>query len=222
MKYKLSLLVFMMFLFSFSSSQEISNVDFSINNKKIYTSFTVQGIEKSPTFSYDFCIKVLRKNNPEIIIPVSISGDIKGITTNGNKLIIWDVLSDIEFLEGEFKVEVYICNKNLIPIQQTYTPSKFKPAKKSKNFLAPILLVGLGAGSKFYSSSSYKSYLAATTQNDMDRYYNTANTFNKVFVVTAGTGILWGLVKLMSKGKPSYTKLNFSGSSLVYTINQKK
>jgi hypothetical protein len=39
---------------------------------------------------------------------------------------------------------------------------------------------------------------------------------------TAGTGIIWGLVKLMSKGKPSYTKLNFTGSSLVYTINQKK
>lgn len=209
--------------FLFSKSQTISDVDFSINNKQIYISYVLSGIPKYPIYSYDFCIKVSRKNNPEIITPITISGDTKEVKTNGNKLIIWDVFSDVEYLEGDFKIEVYVCNKNSITIEKPYTPIKIKqPKGNHKSFLGPILLVSLGAGSKFYSESNYKSYLSATTQSEMDSYYKKANTFNKAFVVSAGTGIVWGLIKMISNKKPSYSKLKFNGSSIAYTINTRR
>jgi len=82
MKYKLNLLGLTFIICLFSKSQELSNTDFSVNYKKVIVSFSISGIQNSSIYSYDVCLKVLRKNNPETITPINMYGDTKGITTN--------------------------------------------------------------------------------------------------------------------------------------------
>ena len=204
------------------NAQNIASVDYSINNKEFYVSFIVSDLEPMPKYSYDFCIKVIRKDNPEIITPKAITGDVFNISQNGKKLIIWDVLKDVEYLEGEYKVEVYVCNKK--PISAPFTfEQKNKVSKKSSNpgYIYPLVLIGLGGVAKLVSESNYSKYLSATSQVQMDKYYNSANLFNKTFVVSAGVGLLWTTIKLMTNKKPNLVtsnKLQFNQSGIVYTL----
>jgi hypothetical protein len=49
-----------------------------------------------------------------------------------------------------------------------------------------LLSSGLTIGSKLYSDIQYKNYLAATSQTDIDKYYNNANISNKIALLSGG------------------------------------
>jgi hypothetical protein len=203
-------------------SQSISSVDFSVINKQFYVSFEFSGLESTPSYSYDFCIKIIRRDNPEIITPKAISGDVSNITKNGKKLIIWDVFKDMDFLEGEFKVEVYICNKSPLAAPFSFEQkSKVTNRPSNTGYAFPLILIGVGGAAKLVSNGNYSKYLLANSQIQMDKYYNSANLFNKTFVLTAGVGLLWTTIKLITNKKQNQVtsnKLKFNGSAIVYTL----
>jgi len=62
---------------------------------------------------------------------------------------------------------------------------------------------GLAIGSKLYSDAQYKSYLGATSQADIDNYYNNANISYKIALISGGisaTIYLYDIIWVISKG----------------------
>jgi hypothetical protein len=70
-------------------------------------------------------------------------------------------------------------------------------------FTCFLLSSGLAIGSKLYSDSQYKSYLGATSQADIDRYFNNANISNKIALISGGISAsiyLYDIIWVISKG----------------------
>lgn len=221
---KIYLFILISILFRFNGfTQSISGVDFSINNQKMYVTFKLDGVEESTKFSYDFCIKIIKRDNPDIITAKSISGDVINTTTNGEKLIIWDVFKDIEFLEGDFKVEVYICNKNPIALPPNNLFEKYSNTQKRKSgLILPLSAAAIGGGALAFSQMQYTKYMNATIQSEMDKYFTSANLMQKVGLLNVGIGVIWTTIKLVSKKgklKNYNTRLDINPSGLTYKFN---
>jgi hypothetical protein len=61
----------------------------------------------------------------------------------------------------------------------------------------------LAIGSKLYSDAQYKSYLGATSQTDIDKYYINANISHKIALISGGisaTIYLYDIIWVISKG----------------------
>lgn len=70
-------------------------------------------------------------------------------------------------------------------------------------FTCFLLSSGLAIGSKLYSDAQYKSYLGATSQADIDKYYNNANISHKIALISGGisaTIYLYDIIWVISKG----------------------
>ncbi len=70
-------------------------------------------------------------------------------------------------------------------------------------FTCFLLSSGLAIGSKLYSDAQYKSYLGATSQADIDKYYNNANISHKIALISAGISAsiyLYDIKWVISKG----------------------
>ena len=66
-----------------------------------------------------------------------------------------------------------------------------------------LLSSGLAIGSKLYSDKQYKSYLAASSQADIDKYYNNANISHKIALLSGGISAsiyLYDIIWVISKG----------------------
>lgn len=71
------------------------------------------------------------------------------------------------------------------------------------HFTCFLLSSGLAIGSKLYSDAQYKSYLGATSQADIDKYYNNANISHKIALISGGisaTIYLYDIIWVISKG----------------------
>lgn len=71
--------------------------------------------------------------------------------------------------------------------------SKVTDGKKGKGRLTLFLLSSaLSVGSKIYSDSEYKKYRGTTNQIEAEKFYETANIANKVFLLSIGiTGVIY-------------------------------
>lgn len=72
-----------------------------------------------------------------------------------------------------------------------------------KNFTYFLLSTGIAIGSKSYSNAQYKSYLGATSQADIDKYYNNANISHKIALISGGISAsiyLYDIIWVLSKG----------------------
>jgi|GEM_PF-2322748 len=70
-------------------------------------------------------------------------------------------------------------------------------------FTCFLLSSGLAIGSKLYSDAQYKSYLGATSQADIDKYYNNANISHKIALISVGISAsiyLYDIIWVISKG----------------------
>ena len=62
---------------------------------------------------------------------------------------------------------------------------------------------GLAIGSKLYSDVQYKNYLGATSQVDIDKYYNNANVSHKIALISGSISAsiyLYDIIWVISKG----------------------
>lgn len=70
-------------------------------------------------------------------------------------------------------------------------------------FTCFLLSSGLAIGSKLYSDAQYKSYLNATSQSDIDKYYTNANISHKIALISGGISAsiyLYDIIWVISKG----------------------
>ena len=70
-------------------------------------------------------------------------------------------------------------------------------------FTCFLLSSGLAIGSKLYSDAQYKSYLNATSQIDIDKYYTNANITHKIALISGGISAsiyLYDIIWVISKG----------------------
>ncbi|MFT5077257.1 MAG: hypothetical protein ACJAX7_002388 [Saprospiraceae bacterium] len=70
-------------------------------------------------------------------------------------------------------------------------------------FTCFLISSGLTIGSKLYSDSQYKSYLNATSQTDIDKYYTNANISNKIALISgviSASIYLHDIIWVISKG----------------------
>lgn len=82
-----------------------------------------------------------------------------------------------------------------------------------------LISSGITIGSKIYSNQQYKSYLSASNQTSIDKYYNNANVSNKIALVSGGLttaiylhDIIWVFSKgLQNSKKSQYLKKQLSG-----------
>lgn len=103
---KALLLTLLFFLFSFySGSQSIKNVDFNYVNENIVIFYDLIDCENRNT--YDIEIQFINDLG-KIIRPRILSGDFNKVSCGKNKMITWDLFSEREHLEGNFKVALSI------------------------------------------------------------------------------------------------------------------
>jgi hypothetical protein len=70
-------------------------------------------------------------------------------------------------------------------------------------FTCFLLSSGLAIGSKLYSDAQHKSYLNATSQTDIDKYYTNANVSHKIALISGGISAsiyLHDIIWVISKG----------------------
>ena len=86
--------------------------------------------------------------------------------------------------------------------------------------------IATGIGFKLYSNSEYNKYHEATSQIEMDRYYSSANSSNKLFYVFTATGIgiwIYDIVWVAKKGFENKKEQDFYKNKLnvYYNPNSK-
>jgi len=89
-----------------SYSQKITNVDFEVIGNTVKIGYDISGCSEDKTFD----IKLSLGRDGELMeISRGLSGDVKDVTCGSSKVILWDVLSDRNDLQGQvyFAVEIH-------------------------------------------------------------------------------------------------------------------
>jgi uncharacterized protein (TIGR02145 family) len=117
MKYFISCF-FLLFLSVVSvNAQTLSNIDFFAEAKKVIITYDLSDCQ--PGEYYDVTLNFVEQSTLKVIVPKTISGDIKKITC-GSKRIVWDIGADVSTLSGKFYPELEVKkadNSNLTDIQ---------------------------------------------------------------------------------------------------------
>lgn len=90
---------------SISLAQEITNVDFTVNESKVEITYDITAC--SGNEDYDVRL-FLGQDGALLEIKQGLSGDLEHVTCGSSNMIVWDVLSDREELKGPifFAVEI--------------------------------------------------------------------------------------------------------------------
>ncbi len=122
----IKLLIFLLFSFSFHCySQQIENVDFTVSNNIINITYDLVNCPAKKI--YDISIKFTDENR-NVIYPMSITGDLKKVSSGKNKKIEWNVLNDKSELKGNVQA--------IVEISETY-PSKVEEQPKYPDSFSP-------------------------------------------------------------------------------------
>lgn len=199
---------------------KIENVDFYMEDNQLIVTYDISNA--APEERFQIGIKFITDKN-NIIIPETVNGDI-GYNIQGGKYkrVAWDVLKDRDNLNENLKAIVSINSISntkfqnlgggpgnmffsvLIPGWGDYL------VRKDQNKRKPFVLIpmftytalawgGIAAG---LSSVNYDNYHNATTQEDMDNYYELANDYHRragkafqtAFFVW-GADVVWVFIK---------------------------
>ncbi len=186
-------MIFLLPLFSFS--QQISNIHFEQAKQKILIYYDLLGNNDH------YNIEVFCKNTDERSWGRSlkhVTGDVGTKQKPGENMIIWDVLKERDELKGniEFRIEatpsVKTYKSTFLPVFIPGARLNQYPGGKNRGIFKAVAFYGLVGSSvlfKLASNRQYDLYHQATTQEDMDRYYEKANNYYQVFQVTLYSGI---------------------------------
>ena len=200
---RVSLLYILFTVFSFSiCAQKITNIDFMVVSNELKISYDIEYGLKNRSYDLKVVVELIKKGSNQVIktiSPTSITGDISKVKPGKGKVIIWDVLNDINKLEGEINVEVIVSNSYTLNPNNKWGPEAA---------LTSLLFPGLGnylvnkteksaqiggytflgyAGSLYFayesnksSKENYAAYQNSVLQSQMDDYYEKANSDNKL------------------------------------------
>jgi hypothetical protein len=202
-----------------SFSQKVSNIHFGQRKQKIYIYYDLQGGQSQ----YDIRIYCKYTNEKSWGRPLRmVSGDVGQHRSPGKgKVIIWDVLSERDKLKGDiaFKIEARasykIYTSTFLPVFLPGARIRHYPGGITVGILKAVAVYGLIGSSILFKQASnrqYDLYHKATTQEDMDKYYNSANTHYQAFQGTLYSGITIWALDLLFKGikgfKPDNNKIS--------------
>lgn len=176
-------------------AQKISDLHFEQSGKKILVSYDLGG-----DMAYN--IKVYCSTNKGKSWGASlkaVSGDVGGFIRPGeNKLIVWDVLSEIDELKGDvsFKIEAQVAVKtyksSFLPVCVPGARINHYPKGKGLGIFKAIVfygLMGTSAAFIYMSRDNYDKYHQATRQEDMDKYYSKASSYRSYYQATLIIGL---------------------------------
>jgi hypothetical protein len=211
-KYLAIAFIFISFTYAMAQSDRITveNVIFYQENDNLVVTYDIKNAY--PEESFEIELKFVSESK-EVIIPKSVTGDIGNEIPGGDyKKITWSVLNDQSSFDGKYKAVVNIksiANKTyaylgggpgkaflsiLMPGVGDYAVRK-DSRKKYPYWLIPTTFYLTWAGSAInygLYSLNYDNYLTATSQEDMDFYYDLANKQHKSAIKLARYGLtIW-------------------------------
>lgn len=230
MKRFISILFLILWASSFATAQTVSNVNFEKSGKQIIITYDLSGANES---IWDITVYCSRDGSQTLGTPLKkISGDCGVAIRPGlNKKITWDVLAEIEKLEGEisFTVEAksyteLINNSMKVlapPINKkesnlNYSVDYYKYKRNKTVWLVSAIVAGgVGTFSYLQTSNYYNQYQTATT--DASGLHAKAELYNKISPVAfaiAGFCTLEFILQASKQSKSKEQKLSLSPQPL--------
>lgn len=163
----------------------VINVDFYLENDKIVVKYVIAGSLPKETMAVS--LKFISEDNKEII-PRTTIGDIgENISSDGLKIIIWDILADQMEISGVLKAIVTITDSH-IPYRgpsnallSVFFPSLggyFVDEIKIRSLFTTLSIGGLlayGINQKIQSDKYYADYNVCTNYSQISTLYEKAN-----------------------------------------------
>ena len=88
-----------------------------------------------------------------------------------------------------------------------------------RRFACFVLSTGLSISSKLFSNEQYNRYLVATTQAEIDKFYNNANLSHKISLISGGISAsiyLYDIIWVFSKGVQNLNRTKSLRNQLKY------
>ena len=180
---------------------EITNVDFQVNNNKIYVTYDIENY--SPIEKFIVNLTFINDIGEEFI-PISTTGTSNVEITGGKqRKIVWDVLKDSVDVYGSLKARVYIEKVKQKPgnmsmaLYSLVVPglgdkyvvnAKLLTIKPIYKTISAYGLVVYGLIQKSKANTYYSDYNDAIVQSDINSYYDKANSARHQFIIATGIG----------------------------------
>ena len=199
---------------SFSgNAQSISNVDWSYIGSGIEIQYDLNDCRADQYYN----VKVYFEAAEGVVHPKTLSGDLFRVSCGRRKSILWDISSDIQQLEGNYRAVVKLEKKRIwgrnaalaslvIPglgDQLLVKSGKTQRIKPWKITLTALGLLGAGIATRLEADRQYNFYLNDGSESGLNTYSN-ANNLHKVSMglCTLG-GSIWlaDVIHVFRKGK---------------------
>lgn len=173
----------------------VTDVDFKLEDRYIIVSYNLTGT--LPKEELTIALKFINENN-EVLVPRSIINDVgTKVYGDGQKTILWDVVSDQVSLTGNWKASVEIVSSRILysgagnAILSMIIPGLggyYVDTKKGRavlTTLSTIGFVGYGVVQKIQANKYFADYEKSLQQSEIDELYAKANDYNhKYFIAT--------------------------------------
>jgi hypothetical protein len=208
---KQSFLILLLILLTnlFVGAQSVTNVSFEKSGKQVVISYDLSG---EPGSTWNINIYCNRAGDKTWGTPLQKLTGAYGnaISPDTNKKVTWDVLSEMENLEGQisFLIEAteIISPKIDPPIVEPIFPPEYYKYKKSKTIwlVSAMVTVGIGAFTYLQTGTTYTQYQSATA--DADALHSKADLYNKIAPIALGIAGICTLEFIIKAGKQSKAK----------------
>lgn len=211
-----------------SSSESQTDVNIANSLRNLGSNYSLEPVYKQGyTFNAKGELKmtVLFDKKKNFTVKKRYNNITKNEINNEKQAVIYDLLSKTN-AKGKFKVQILTRKINDVDYSENKIIGYKHIGGPSNAFLSLLIpglgdkfvyennkglaiaiftygLIGAGVGAKFYSISEYDKYHKATTQTDIDKYYDNANRANYAFYgLLAGGAALWvtDIIKVAAKG----------------------
>jgi len=181
---------------------KITDVDFRLEDRYIIVTYNLIGT--LPKEEMNIAMKFVNENN-EAYIPRSVINDVgTKVYGDGQKTILWDVVSDQVTMSGNWKARVEIITSRILysgagnALLSMIIPGLggyYVDTKKGRAVLTTITtlgLIGFGVYEKIQANKYFTDYEKSVVQTEIDDLYETANNYNhKYFIATrAAAGVV--------------------------------
>lgn len=209
MKHFFLISFFLFLMLGFANAQSVENIRFEKSGRQIVVYYDLLG-EQGTIWSISlFCSPDGGKTWGSAL--QKITGDAgKKIKPGANKKIIWDVLSEVEKLEGEisFKISAIQDPSTIKPVYSTEY-YKFKKGKQDW-LIAGLVSSATGALGYLQYDKYYKQYKTATEDAaDIHKKVDLYNTVSSAAVMVAGFCAVEFIWKSRKQAKAKKQSLSF-------------
>jgi len=180
----------------------ITDVDFRLDDRYITVTYILTG--SLPKEEMTIELKFISENN-ETVIPRSIMNDVgTKVYGDGQKAIVWDIISDQVVLSGNWKATVAIVSSRVLysgagnAFLSMIFPGLggyYVDTKKGRAVLTTLSVLGLGAYGvyeKIQANKYFADYESSKNLSEIESLYTKANEYNhNYFIATrAAAGIV--------------------------------